>query len=171
MPFSIALVYRIAVPRETSSPTPLFWMLASLVAFLATFVTVVTLVLRRSTILFGLTNPFFYIALLALGCSAALLLFGAMRGYAKWKGRVLSGTLQIGGPVAIAALTVFGGYFFRPEIAANFVVRVHGPEGRTATLCPKSVRLFLGQDVRAGDIGQNCQAQFNEIPTRFLGSD
>jgi hypothetical protein len=159
------------MPNKVTKPTPLFWTLASLIAFTAAIVTAVVLVRSPDSILSGLTTPFYYVVLIALGCAAALLLFGAMRGYAKWTGHALSGTLEISGAVAIAALTVAGGYFFRPEPTISLVVRVIGPRGRTELLCPTAVRLFLGQDPRQGDLGQNCQAQFNEVPARFLSTE
>lgn len=149
----------------------MFWMLASLVAFLVAVAAAVMLVRSPNTVLSGLVAPFYYIVLVALGCALALLLFGAMRGYAKWSGHAFSGTLEISGPVVVVALTVVGGHFFRPEPTASLVVRVHGPEGHNEMLCPTSVKVVLGQDLRNGDIGQNCQAQFNEVPARFLSGE
>jgi hypothetical protein len=157
------------MPPKKPNATPLFWALASLIAIMVAVAVPLVLVLAPNMILSGLVAPYYYIVLVALGCAAALLLFGALRGgYPRWKGHALSGTLEIGGPIAVAALTVVGGYFFRPEPSASLVVRVHGAGGRTELLCPTSVKLFLGQDVRDGEIGRNCQAQFNEVPSRLL---
>src|ERR1017187_8455044 len=132
------------MPPKKPNATPLFWALASLIAIMVAVAVPLVLVLAPNMILSGLVAPYYYIVLVALGCAAALLLFGALRGgYARWKGHALSGTLEIGGPIAVAALTVVGGYFFRPEPSASLVVRVHGAGGRTELLCPdrKSTRL------------------------------
>lgn len=149
-------------------PTALFWSAASLIGFGVAITAAIFLVRSPATIISGLTGPFYFIVLVVLGCSSALLLFGAMRGFAKYKGRVGPGSLEIGGPIVVACLTVYGGYIFRPLPSGALVVRVIGPGGPSDVICPQSIQIELGQDVRPGEIGKACQAQFNEIPSRFL---
>jgi hypothetical protein len=150
-------------------PTALFWSVSSLIGLGIAIAAAILLVRSPATISSGLSGSFYFIVLVVLGCSSALLLFGAMRGYAKYKGRVGPGTLEIGGPIVVACLTVYGGYMFRPLPSGNLVVRVVGPGGSSDVVCPQSVQIELGQDFRPGEIGQGaCQAQFNEVPSKFL---
>jgi hypothetical protein len=143
---------------------------ASLIGF-AVVVTAALLLFRaKGALLAGLAAPLYYIILVGLGGFAALLLVGVMNGYAVWTGQVIGGNLKLGGAVAVAALTVVGGSYFRPEKSSSLVVRVVGEDIGTQLPCPTEVRLMLGMDDRPGEIGQSCQAQFNEIPERFLSS-
>lgn len=158
-------------PDEASNANPSSLLLvASLIAFAAVVSAALILFHSEKSLLAGLAAPFYYVILVGLGCFAALALLGAMRGYAHWSGHAVGGALQIGGSVAVAAMTVIGGSYFRPEASTNLVVRIVDENMRTELLCPTVVKLLLGQDVRTGEIGQNCQAQFNEVPERFLRS-
>lgn len=52
----------------------------------------------------------YYILLFFLGIGVAAFLFGAMRTYATWSGKVFNGNLEIGGPIVVAAAVVIGGF-------------------------------------------------------------
>lgn len=49
----------------------------------------------------GIEKSVFYVLLLPLGLAAAAFLFGAMRAYARYTGKVLSGKLEIIGPAVV----------------------------------------------------------------------
>jgi hypothetical protein len=57
----------------------------------------------------GISKPYFYVLLMPLAFSAAAFLFGAMRAYGTYRGKVSGGALEISGPIVAAALVVVGG--------------------------------------------------------------
>lgn len=70
----------------------------------------------------------YYILLFFLGIGVAAFLFGAMRTYATWNGKVFNGNLEIGGPIVLAAAVVIGGFVLPKNNEGNFTFRVvvHG---------------------------------------------
>jgi hypothetical protein len=153
---------------KPKKPTPLFWTAASVGGFVLTLVAVLFLTRSHAAAQLG-AGPIYFVVLVILGCSAALQLFGALRGFANYTGHILSGSLEISGPIAVAALTVLGGYVFRSDATRPIVVRVLGPESQL--VCPESVQLELGQDIRTGELGtSSCQVQFNEVPAKFFAA-
>ena len=61
-------------PTARPDPTALFWCLASLFGFALAIAFAVIYVRSPKTVGLGLTGPFYYVLLVVLGCSAALLL-------------------------------------------------------------------------------------------------
>jgi hypothetical protein len=57
----------------------------------------------------GVSKLYFYVLLMPLAFSAAAFLFGAMRAYGTYRGKVIGGVLEISGPIVAAALVVVGG--------------------------------------------------------------
>ncbi len=54
-----------------------------------------------------------------MGASVDAFLFGAMRSYATYSGKVLGGLLELGGPVVVFAMVMIGGYWLIPNIAVE----------------------------------------------------
>lgn len=115
----------------------------------------------------GLDHRLFYFALIPLGFSAAAFVHGAMRSLAGFKGKVFSGTLELGGPAVIAVLTVLGGFLLVPQPALqSLVVNVSAPKKASGwqgmiTLQAGTVRLLQRLDA-------NGQARFADLPRQFL---
>ncbi len=79
----------------------------------------------------GIDEKVFYILLLPLGLSVAAFLFGAMRAYATFKGKVLGGLLELGGPIVASVLVVVGGFMLVPDTSTfALTVYVHGSKGK-----------------------------------------
>src|SRR5713101_5029748 len=77
----------------------------------------------------GLIGNLYYIVLLPLGLCASAFLFGILRSYARYEGKVLGGALEIGGPAVIFGLVVIGGFFLpSPQIPFSMTVFVHGEQ-------------------------------------------
>lgn len=145
----------------------------SLGSFLCALV-LVGLLLWKAELLarLGLTGGFYYLVLLPLGLAVAGFLFGALRSFARYKGRHLGGVLELGGPVVGFALVVLGGFLLPPP-TSNFplTVYVHGESGPQEMVLRDqgSVLLDLGGERRSEPIGSNGQAFFPEIPASFRG--
>ncbi len=121
---------------------------------------------------FGLTDRVFYIALLPAGFAAAAFAFGAMRSFGVWRGELLDGTLEIGGPAVAILLVVIGGLSI-PAPGGTFPVTVylHGLSGpQDIPLRQGRVKLKLGPEFREANIGANGEAYFPAIPFQFKGA-
>jgi hypothetical protein len=122
----------------------------------------------------GLTGNLYYIVLLPLGLSAAGFLFGILRSYARYSGKVLGGVLDLGGPVVVFALVVIGGFFLpAPQTSFAITVFVHGEGGIQDLVLKNSgyVILDLGPDRRKERIGEKGEAYFSGIPANFRGQE
>ncbi len=119
----------------------------------------------------GFDQRVFYFLLVPLGLATAAFTFGGMRSFASLTQNVLSGPLELGGPVVAALLVVVGGFFLVPESGPfALTVRVHGPDGRGDIVREGTVILDLGGDRRTRELGSDGGAVFSEIPNRFLGT-
>jgi hypothetical protein len=115
--------------------------------------------------LFGLTKSFYYLVLVMLGLCAAGFLFGALRSYAHYSGRVLNGTLELGGPAVILFLIIIVGLIMAPPSEKfDLVVHVHGPGGAAQMITNGSLIADFGVDWRRVEINSDGQAHFNGLP-------
>jgi hypothetical protein len=122
----------------------------------------------------GLTGNVFYVVLLPLGLSASAFLFGVMGSYARYRGRVLGGALELGGPFVGFALVVIGGFVLIPNPSAfSVTVYVHGEQGVQGIVLRNSghVVMDLGPDRRSEAIGEKGEAHFAGIPSSFRGQE
>jgi len=119
----------------------------------------------------GLIGNLYYIVLLPLGLAVAGFLFGVLRSYARYRGKQLGGTLELGGPIVGFALVVLGGFLLVPpsSLAFPLTVFVHGEAGRQDMILRGTgfVILDLGADRRREPIGDKGQASFPAIPSQY----
>lgn len=116
----------------------------------------------------GLTGNLWYVLLLLLGLSAAVTVFALFKSYASYKGKVLHGTVEVGGPAVVMLLIVVLGFKLVPAPPARFdvTVFVHGEVGRQVLLLRNQGRLSLdlGADRRTERIGDKGEVRFIGIP-------
>ncbi len=121
----------------------------------------------------GLVGNLYYIALLFLALVPSLLLFGLLRSYARYKGKLLGGTLELAGPCVLYALVVIGGFYLPKPSPESFsvTVLVHGEAGPHDFVLRNSgtVWMTLGTDPRQEKIGDKGQADFKNVPAGFRG--
>jgi hypothetical protein len=135
------------------------------------FASALLVIFARRITQYGLAQSLYYVLLVVVGLLAAGFLFGALHSYGKYRGKVLSGTLELGGPVVIVVIIIFVGLTYAsPTSTFSLVIRPHGPLGQTDVLRAGTVTVFLGTNPRTEQIGSNGQAQFNEVPAAFLGA-
>jgi hypothetical protein len=147
--------------------------LVSLVAFLCCIAILLLLVVNAEKLdALGMTQHFYYLALVPMGLSAAVFLFGILPSSATYEGKLLGGTLRLGGAIVGASLVVVGGYFFIP-VASTFplTVYVHGEAGPQDLVLRNAGRVLirLGPDTRDESITDHGQAYFPAVPANFRG--
>jgi hypothetical protein len=114
----------------------------------------------------GTLDRIYFLLLVILGLASAAFLFGAMRSYATFTGKVLSGTLELGGPAVIAGLIIIGGFLLAPSTSTfSITARVHDEQG--TPISGGNLMLYIGPDTRTAPINANGEADFKEIPSKF----
>ena len=149
-----------------------FYALLSLGAFICTVGLIAFYVYKGNDP--NISSNLFYVLSVCLGCSAGAFLFGAMRSYAVFKGKVLGGLLEIGGPVVAAAMVVVGGFYLEPgSTSFDVTVYVHGSDGMTDRILKNQgkVTMHLGKQPRSEPIRENGDAHFDGIPSEFFGQE
>jgi len=109
----------------------------------------------------------FYILLLPMALGCAAFLFGAMRSLAGWKGTILRGQLQLGGPVIAFILVMLGGVKLVPgaqDFSFTLLLETDYPE---AAALVGSAYLDLGGERKEEAIDAKGTVTFKNIPTRF----
>lgn len=121
---------------------------------------------------YGLLHLAYYLVLILMGLTAAIVLFGVLESKATWAGKILDGDLKLGGPVVCFALVVVGGIHFLPkETFFPLTVYVRGDEGPQDVVLRGAGRVFLklGPEISSEPIGENGQAVFPRVPADFRG--
>jgi SEFIR domain len=160
-------------PPLAHSPGPLFYAIVALVAFLFGFVILsVMLWNARLLVALGLTGNFYYVLLLALGLSAAIVLFGVLQSRATYRGNAGWGRLELGGAIVGCTLVVAGGFYLVPNpLPFAITVFVH-EEGGIHSLVPKDsgqVVMELGGKLERQQIGSEGTADFKDIAPSHRG--
>lgn len=147
--------------------------LVSLVAFICATLLLLAFIWHADKIVaLGLTGRLYYIVLLPFGLCVSVFLFGVLRSFGIYRGRVFGGLLELGGPVVGFLLVVILG-FALPEPAQNFSLTIiaHGPLSNTDMVLRStgSIILDTGALRRTAPIGPNGDALFPEIPANMWG--
>lgn len=167
---------KLARLRGTTKARDVFlYSLVALGAFLCCLTVLLLLIFNAEKLTgLGLTGHVYYLVLVLMGAGSAVFLFGVLQSSATYQGRLLGGTLKLGGPIVAAALVVFGGYFFAPKAPTfSLTVFVHGLNGPQDAPLRNSghVILELGPDIRQAAIGENGEAYFAAIPANFRNEE
>lgn len=112
-----------------NSPTPFARIRAPLLVALISLLfglSVLALMLFQAERLvrLGLIGNLWYVLLLLIGLAAAVALFALFRSYARYSGKVLDGTLELGGPPVLMLVVVVLGFWRVPAPVAAFDVTV-----------------------------------------------
>jgi hypothetical protein len=105
---------------------------------------------------------------MALGLATATFLFGVLRSYAAYTGKVGAGSIELGGPIVSIVL----GFYLTPRSQPiTLTISVHEGAGRQDVDLRDagSVLIDLGGDRRREMIGDKGQAICVGIPPTFLG--
>jgi hypothetical protein len=120
----------------------------------------------------GLTGHVWYVLLSLLGLFAGVTVFSLFKSYARYRGKALGGTLELGGPIVVMLVVVGLGFYLvpapRPAPPQRFdlTVFLHGKAGHQAVLLRNhgKVSLDLAADKRIEAVGDKGEARFAGIP-------
>jgi hypothetical protein len=120
----------------------------------------------------GIQNQVFYLLLIPWALVCAAFLFGAMRSYARYKGKHPGRALELGGPVVLFCLVMVGGFKLVPAPPATFdlTVRPHGAHGAAPVITSGEITIDLDNDRRSKSINANGEADFKGVPAKFKGA-
>lgn len=117
----------------------------------------------------GLVGHVWYALLIALGLSAAITVFALFKSYARYTGKILDGTVVLGGPALVMLIVIVLGFELVPPPLVRFDVTVflHGEAGRQAQVLRNQGRLSLdlGADRRTEPVGDKGEVRFIGIPS------
>jgi len=164
---------RVPSLQRTAGNTILYGVIA-LIAFLCGGAVLSVLLWKAEVLIrLGLIGQLYYVALVPLGLCAAAFLFGVERSFARYTGKQLGGTLELGGAIVAAVLVVAGGFILIPKPPSTFplTVYVHGEAGRSDLVLRNHGHIFidLDGDRQSRSIGENGEAYFPAIPDHFRG--
>jgi hypothetical protein len=115
------------------------------------------------------------VLLLLLGLAAAATVFSLFKSYARYTGKVLGGTLELGGPIVVTLLVIVLGFYLVPAPLQQFEVTVflHGEAGDEHVLVRNSGKLSLGlgADKRSESVGDKGEVRFPGVPANMRGQD
>ena len=122
----------------------------------------------------GLVGYLWYVLLVLVGLAAAVFLFSLFKSYARYSGKVLNGSLEIGGPGVLMVLIILLGFRLVPAPIAkfDFTVFLHGEAGRQSLILrgrPAFLLLDFGADRRREALGDKGEVRFVGIPADQLG--
>jgi hypothetical protein len=114
----------------------------------------------------------YYLLLIPWALSSATFLFGAMRSFALTSHRQLGTTVELGGPVALFALVLVGGFKLVPQAPQTFdlTIRAHSSDGAAPLITEGSLTLELGTTTPSERLGPKGEAIFKGVSTRFKGA-
>lgn len=127
----------------------------------------------------GLTGHVWYVLLLLLGLFAAVTVFSLFKSYARYRGKALGGTLELGGPVVVMLVVVVLGFYLVPTPLPappqhfDLTVFLHGKAGHQAMVLRNrgKVSLDLGADKRIEAVGDKGEVHFAGIPGDLRGRE
>ncbi|MCP4351508.1 MAG: tetratricopeptide repeat protein [Desulfobacterales bacterium] len=150
----------------------------AIISFIALLIAVILLFNLNNLTSQSIVAKYYYVLLIPLGLSSAAFLFGVMKSYARFSGKVTNSNIfiELGGPVVVACLVVFGGFKLIPQednLPFSLTVFVHGRKGIHDIVLKNQgqVMMDLGGHRRTESIGDKGDAYFPEIPPNFLNNE
>jgi hypothetical protein len=160
------------IPHPRKQPLPaMTYAFISIVCLIMGIVLLLFFVYKANDLMAsGISKMVFYVLLIPLGLSASGFLFGAMRSYAVFSGNALGGVFELGGPAALFALVIIGGFKLVPENAPfDVTIFVHGSGGKQDVVLSTvgKVVMDINSDRRESQIIGNGSATFKNISAEF----
>jgi hypothetical protein len=114
----------------------------------------------------------YYLVVVVLGISVAVVLFGAMRSFARLSGTSGAVKGEVGGPAALAVLVVFGAFWLaRPAESFPLTVRLSGDGLDASVLQETHFRIDLGERRDTRGFTADGQAIVPNIPTSLVNNE
>jgi hypothetical protein len=162
-----------AKDRGKQPLSPLAYAIISLVAFVIGIGLLLFFVYKADDLVAqGIDEKVFYVLLLPLGLSAAAFLFGAMRSYARYMGKVFSGMLELGGPVVLFIMVAAGGFVLVPDTDPfDFTIILRDSNRKTVLKDQGKIIITFGNRIEEGEIDKNGSVYFKGIPAKFRNKE
>jgi hypothetical protein len=160
-------------PAPVTQPAPvLFYALLSIVSLGICILVGWYLVNNKDVMNADTTSARGYFVLLTiLGLASAAFLFGSLRSTARLTGQQFGYALDLGGPVVVAVLVVFGGFYLtKPPEEFSFYVRLRGSQPITDAI-DTYVWVDFDQRRERRDFTSLGEATFPSIPSRFKNKE
>ena len=115
-------------------------------------------------------NQVYYVVLFPCAVACAVALFGSMRSYARLTAKQPGVVLELGGPVVLFVLILWGAVKLVPPLADSFdlTIRAHSADGADPLIRSGTVTLQLDRNVTES-FRQSGEAEF-KVPEKFLGT-
>jgi hypothetical protein len=160
--------------------SPLNWVFISAIGFLLSvgFLLSILLLPGFGRLFLNVGGILYYVILIPFALISSGFLFGALRSYARATGKNINGTIELGGPVVVFVLVMWGGIYFQEQIktADTFFCQIYffadGPDGEL--LRDGSVNIILEgstlgtQMIKDGYIIVNLPESSRNKAVRFL---
>ena len=105
------------------------WVIISALGFLLSVAFILGIILMPGfgRIFLNVGGILYYVILIPFALVSSGFLFGALRSYAKASGKNINGTLELGGPVVVFVLVLWGGIYYQKEIktADSFFCQIY----------------------------------------------
>jgi hypothetical protein len=116
----------------------------------------------------GIINKVYYILLFPFALTVAVFLFKLLSSTASFRGKVLGGTLKLGGPIVLFCLVVVGGFYLVPNDSPfDFTIFLQNEDGKTVLKERGKLKLRLDSDTRLAYIDKDGSATYKRIPKEF----
>lgn len=119
----------------------------------------------------GVQYQVFYLLLIPWALASAAFLFGAMRSYARFTHKSIGNVLELGGPVVLFCLVIFGGFRLVPAPPSVFVLTVRAESATDIGSLIRTGKVIadFGDDRREAPFNGRGEADFKGIPQSFFG--
>jgi len=120
----------------------------------------------------GIAKTVFYVLLIPLGLAAAAFLFGAMRAYTRYTGKVFFGKLEIRGPAVVFFLVIILGFVLVPG-TRPFLFTIYLQDSAGAPVLQNQGQLILRLEDNpvTGTIDAHGAVDFKGIPPQFMNRE
>ncbi|MCR9253240.1 MAG: hypothetical protein NXI20_22700 [bacterium] len=116
----------------------------------------------------GYSEKFFYILLIPMALASAGFLFGGMKSYAKYTGKVIGGALELGGPAVLFCLVLIGGFKLVPETEPlKFIIYFEDTAGNSFNLSEATFSLHLLDNPIERKVTNQQYVDFGNIPNKY----
>jgi hypothetical protein len=140
------------------------WLYFSGAAFIASLLVVSILMSSQVA-----QRSVFFVLLVVLGLLAAAVLFGMLRSHARWKGKVLNGMLELGGPAVVFVGLIILGAPYAPKDTGKLVVRLYDTQKKAVAI--GRIQMHIGAWASPFLDAEPNLKEFvvDEIPSKYVG--
>lgn len=161
-----------ATPPAAESSHSAKALMAAAVALLVLLMLLAALWLKPTLLPPGWGEKLWYVLTVLLGFACAVSLFTLFRSYARYNGKAMNGTLQIGGPGVLMLVIVVLGFVLPPPSSTKFDMTVFltAPDDKAQeALQGTELSMHVGTDPRTGIVEAKGLVRFVGIPAEMLG--